>query len=85
MISLEHTGGPIMQPHSVTESPPPDELLYVARVEAVAAPRPEPHAIFGRVFEPELTPLPAAEVAPGLDPATVRVRALDQLVAALAG
>lgn len=62
-----------------------DELLYVARVAVHGAARPEPHAIFGRVFEPELTPLPPKEVAPGLDPATVRVRALDQLVLALAG
>lgn len=62
-----------------------DVLLYVARVSASGAARPEPHAIFGRVFEPDQMALPPADVAAGLDPATVRVRALDQLVMALAG
>lgn len=72
-------------PDSKAGTPTAEELLYVARVSATAAPSPEPHAIFGRVFEPELTPLTPVEVAPDLDPATVRVRALDQLVLALAG
>lgn len=62
-----------------------DEVLYIARVGVVAAAEPEPHAIFGRVFEPQLTHLPPAEVAPDLGAGTVRVRALDQLVMALAG
>lgn len=69
---------------SMLESPG-DELLYVARVGVVAAAEPEPHAIFGRVFEPELTPLPPGEVSASLGAGTVRVRALDQLVMALAG
>jgi hypothetical protein len=62
-----------------------DELLYIARVRVVAAPAPIPHAIYGRVFEPDIQPLPPATVAAGLGPGEVRVRALDQLVAALAG
>jgi uncharacterized OsmC-like protein len=62
-----------------------DELLYVARVGVVGAAEPEPHAIFGRVFEPELTHLPPGDVSPELGTGTVRVRALDQLVMALAG
>jgi hypothetical protein len=62
-----------------------DELLYVVRVQATAAPAPVPHALFGRVWEPELTPLPPARVGPGPDEGLVRVRALDQLVLALAG
>ncbi|MGE0541327.1 MAG: OsmC family protein [Dehalococcoidia bacterium] len=62
-----------------------DDLLYVARVGVVAAAEPEAHAIFGRVFEPELTHLPPGEVSPELGAGTVRVRALDQLVMALAG
>lgn len=81
----------------MTTDPPPtaeepgETLLYLARVRAVAAPAPIAHAIYGRVFEPELTALPPAEVAPALAPGTsheagqVRVRALDQLVLALAG
>ena len=68
------------RPHDAT-----DELLYVARVRTVAAPAPTAHAIFGRVFEPEILPLPPVDVAEGLGPGEVRVRALDQLVAALAG
>jgi hypothetical protein len=72
-----------------TDEPPAgvsgDEVLYVARVAATAAPHPEPHAIFGHVFEPELESLPPVDVAPGLDNGAVRVRALDQLVTALAG
>src|SRR5688572_8295723 len=64
---------------------PEDALLDVARVGVVAAAEPEAHAIFGQVFEPELTHLPPGEVAPGLGEGTVRVRALDQLVMALAG
>jgi hypothetical protein len=62
-----------------------DELLYVTRVRTVAAPAPVAHAIYGRVFEPEIIPLPPADVAAGLGSGEVRVRALDQLVAALAG
>lgn len=62
-----------------------DELLYLARVRVDAAPAPIAHAIYGRVFEPALTPLPPVVVATGLGPGEVRVRALDQLVAALAG
>lgn len=42
------------------EPDPRDRLLYLARVRASAAPEPTPHAIFGRVFEPELEPLPPA-------------------------
>ncbi len=64
---------------------PRDRLLYLARVRAAGAAQPTPHAIFGRVFEPELQPLPPAEVAPDLAGGLVRVRALDQLVLALAG
>lgn len=64
---------------------PRDRLLYVARVRATAAAEPTPHAIFGRVFEPELEPLPPADVAPELGQGLVSVRGLDQLVLALAG
>lgn len=71
--------------HGTSQIDSSDQVLYIARVSAIAAPRPEPHAIFGRVFEPELMPLPPVDVVPGLDPETVRVRALDQLVMALAG
>ena len=62
-----------------------DQLLYVARVRVTAANRPEAHAIFGRVYEPEVEVMSPGEVAPGLGEGLVRVRALDQLVAALAG
>ena len=62
-----------------------DELLYVARVRVVAAPAPMAHAIYGRVFEPDIQSLPPERVTVGLGPGEVRVRALDQLVAALAG
>lgn len=62
-----------------------DRLLYLARVRATGAAEPTPHAIFGRVFEPALEPLPPAEVAPMPHEGLVRVRALDQLVVALAG
>lgn len=68
-----------------------ETLLYVARVRAVAAPAPIAHAIYGRVYEPELTALPPIEVASSLavkateQSAQVYVRALDQLVMALAG
>jgi hypothetical protein len=64
---------------------PRDRLLYCARARATGAAQPTPHAIFGRVFEPALEPLPPAEVAPDLAAGLVRVRALDQLVLALAG
>jgi len=64
---------------------PRDRLLYVARVRATGAAQPTPHAIYGRVYEPELKPLPPGDVAPDLDAGLVRVRALDQLVLALAG
>jgi hypothetical protein len=64
---------------------PRDRLLYLARVRATGAAAPTPHAIFGRVFEPALEPLPPAEVAPGLAAEQVSVRGLDQLVLALAG
>ncbi len=67
------------------EPDPRDRLLYLARVRATGAAEPTSHAIFGRVFEPALEPLPPAEVAPGLSEGLVRVRALDQLVLALAG
>ena len=63
----------------------PGRLLYRARARAVAAPVPIPHAIFGRVFEPELIPLPPEPVASGPGEGELRVRALDQLVLALAG
>jgi uncharacterized OsmC-like protein len=62
-----------------------ESLLYLARVRTVAAPAPIEHAIYGRVFEPELTALPPTQVAPMPRPGQVRVRALDQLVLALAG
>ena len=62
-----------------------DELLYIALVRVTAAAQPEPHAVFGRVYEPEVDALALAEAAPGLGTGRVRVRALDQLVAALAG
>ena len=62
-----------------------DELLYVGRVRVMAAKQPEPHALFGKVYEPEIEALDPTAVAPGLGTGLVRVRALDQLVAALAG
>lgn len=62
-----------------------ETLLYLAQVRAVAAAEPVAHAIYGRVFEPELTALPPSDVSPTLPPGLVRVRALDQLVLALAG
>lgn len=62
-----------------------EQLLYLSRVQARGVTRPEIHAIFGRAFEPELTLLPPAEVAPELTEVLVRVRALDQLVLALTG
>lgn len=64
---------------------PRDQLLYLARVRATGAAEPTAHAIFGRVFEPALEPLPPAEVAPDLRAGGVSVRGLDQLVLALAG
>jgi hypothetical protein len=67
------------------EPDPRDRLLYLARVRATGAAEATPHAIFGRVFEPALEPLPPAEVAPELGEGLLRVRALDQLVLALAG
>jgi hypothetical protein len=62
-----------------------ERLLYVARVRATGAASPAPHAIYGRVYEPELIPLPPESIAPDLPPGQVHVRALDQLVLALAG
>jgi hypothetical protein len=62
-----------------------DGLLYVSRVRARGAAEPIPHAIFGRVYEPELALLPPEQVAAGLGEGRVNVRALDQLVTALAG
>ncbi|HZQ37971.1 MAG TPA: hypothetical protein VFD32_18730 [Dehalococcoidia bacterium] len=67
------------------EFDPRDRLLYLARVRATGAAEPTPHAIFGRVFEPALEPLPPAELAPELYAGLVSVRGLDQLVLALAG
>ena len=58
---------------------PGDRLLYVARASAVGADAPIAHAIYGRVFEPALTALEPAGVAPELGAGLVRVRALDQL------
>ncbi len=62
-----------------------DDLLYVSPVRVRAAEKAEAHAIFGQVFEPELVAPPPVEVAPELGTGLVRVRALDQLVLALAG
>jgi len=64
---------------------PRDRLLYLARVRATGAAEPTLHAIFGRVFEPALEPLPPTEVAAELGDGLVAVRGLDQLVLALAG
>lgn len=72
--------------HSVqAPADPRDRLLYVARASAAGAAAPIAHAIYGRVFEPELALLEPAEVAPELGAGLVRVRALDQLVLALTG
>ncbi|HLZ71035.1 MAG TPA: hypothetical protein VKV26_14130 [Dehalococcoidia bacterium] len=78
--------GRVLHIASAAPAPDPrDRLLYLARVRARGAAEPTAHAIFGRVFEPELTPLPPVETAPDLGEGIVRVRALDQLVLALAG
>ena len=62
-----------------------DGPLYRVRVRATGAAQPISHAIFGRVWEPELMPLPPVPVATNLATGELRVRALDQLVLSLAG